>query len=236
MATKKLKTRIINSMDTVKTQTKNLHDSALNATDTIVDNGLQIGKQWQKVFAKAMEGSTVLMGKQQDLVFDTLETVREQVIYGGKRVSKLLQVDDMEIRPLETPLIQKIESQRKAAVKKVKSTLKNAPKTAKAVGKKTRKAVKKATPKTDDVKNDLKIIEGIGPKIESVFNKAGIKSYTDMANADLKTLQGILELAGPRYNMHDPATWKKQAKLAAAGKMDALKKLQDELKGGKKVK
>jgi len=39
-----------------------------------------------------------------------------------------------------------------------------------------------------------------------------------------------------RYKMHDPTTWPKQAKLAADGKWDELKKLQDELDGGKKAK
>ncbi|MCB9273654.1 MAG: 50S ribosomal protein L27, partial [Lewinellaceae bacterium] len=48
------------------------------------------------------------------------------------------------------------------------------------------------------------------------------------------TLQQILEAAGPRYKMHDPATWANQAKLAAKGEWDKLAKLQDELKGGKK--
>ena len=33
--------------------------------------------------------------------------------------------------------------------------------------------------------------------------------------------------------MADPTTWPKQAKMAAAGDWDALKKWQDELDGGK---
>jgi len=34
--------------------------------------------------------------------------------------------------------------------------------------------------------------------------------------------------------MHDPSTWARQSKLAAADKWDQLKKLQDELNGGRK--
>jgi hypothetical protein len=34
--------------------------------------------------------------------------------------------------------------------------------------------------------------------------------------------------------MHDPTTWPAQAKLAAAGKWDELKAMQDNLKGGRK--
>jgi len=33
--------------------------------------------------------------------------------------------------------------------------------------------------------------------------------------------------------MHDPSTWPNQSQLAADGKMDELKILQDNLKGGK---
>ena len=35
--------------------------------------------------------------------------------------------------------------------------------------------------------------------------------------------------------MHDPATWAKQAKLAADAKWEELESLQDSLKGGKEV-
>ena len=92
----------------------------------------------------------------------------------------------------------------------------------------TRKA--KATAAADD----LKKIEGIGPKIEKLFNEAGINTFDALAKAKKKTLTDILAAAGPRFRMHDPATWAKQAKLAAKGDWDKLNKLQDELKGGRK--
>ncbi len=91
----------------------------------------------------------------------------------------------------------------------------------------------KATKKTKD---NLKKIEGIGPKIEKLMNEAGIMTFADLAKAKAKVLKDILAAAGPRFKMHDPATWSKQAKLAAADKWEQLTKLQDELKGGKKVK
>jgi len=47
-------------------------------------------------------------------------------------------------------------------------------------------------------------------------------------------LKGILADAGKRYQMHDPTTWPDQASLAAEGKWEELKTLQDELDGGKK--
>lgn len=82
--------------------------------------------------------------------------------------------------------------------------------------------------------DDLKKIEGIGPKCAEHLNAAGIVSYSDLAAAKLETLKDILEKAGPRYNAIDPTTWAEQATLAAAGKWDELKTLQDELDGGKR--
>lgn len=82
-------------------------------------------------------------------------------------------------------------------------------------------------------KDNLRLIEGIGPKIEGLLNEAGIKTFKELENAKLITLAGILDAAGSRYRMHDPATWGAQAGMAAEGKMTELKKWQAELKGGK---
>jgi large subunit ribosomal protein L27 len=81
--------------------------------------------------------------------------------------------------------------------------------------------------------DDLKLVEGVGPKIEGLLNDAGIQTWADLANADLDKLQAILDEAGSRYRMHDPATWAKQASLAAEGKWEELEDYQDHLKGGK---
>ncbi|KPM48129.1 hypothetical protein [Jiulongibacter sediminis] len=81
--------------------------------------------------------------------------------------------------------------------------------------------------------DDLTKIEGVGKKIAELLVADGIDTFEKLGKATQKTLKGILEAAGPRYNIHEPKTWPKQAKLAAAGKMDELKKLQDSLKGGK---
>lgn len=81
--------------------------------------------------------------------------------------------------------------------------------------------------------DDLKIVEGIGPKIEGLLNDAGIRTWSDLANADLDKLQNILDEAGPRYRMHNPGTWAKQAELCVKQEWAELEKYQDELKGGK---
>lgn len=81
--------------------------------------------------------------------------------------------------------------------------------------------------------DDLKIVEGIGPKIAELFNEAGIYTFAQLAATPVERLQEILDAAGPRYRTHNPGTWPKQAELAAAGKWDELKAWQDELDGGK---
>ena len=91
--------------------------------------------------------------------------------------------------------------------------------------------VKKAAPKKAVGKaDDLKKIEGIGPKIASTLAEAGISTFADLAKADAAKISEII--AGVRGN-HVTDTWPAQAQMAADGKWDELKKWQDELDGGK---
>ena len=88
---------------------------------------------------------------------------------------------------------------------------------------------KEKGPKLDD----LKIVEGVGPKIETLLKEGGISTWAELAEASTDRLKEILDAAGPRYQIHDPSTWPAQAKLAAEGKWDELKAYQDELTGGR---
>lgn len=81
--------------------------------------------------------------------------------------------------------------------------------------------------------DDLKIVEGIGPKIAELFNNAGINTWRQLADSSVDRLREILDSAGSAYQIHDPGTWPQQADLADRGEWDALKKLQDELNAGK---
>ena len=81
--------------------------------------------------------------------------------------------------------------------------------------------------------DDLSKLEGVGKKIALLLNKEGIISYKDLAKTTIKGLQAILTAGGNQYSIHNPASWPKQAKLAAAGKWEELTKLQGELKAGK---
>ncbi|MBI5029512.1 MAG: 50S ribosomal protein L31 [Chloroflexi bacterium] len=82
--------------------------------------------------------------------------------------------------------------------------------------------------------NDLTIIEGVGPKIASVLQDAGIATLEQVSNTSADKLSEVLKAAG--INLADPATWSQQAKFAAEGKIEELHKLQDELTGGRRTK
>jgi predicted flap endonuclease-1-like 5' DNA nuclease/predicted nucleic acid-binding Zn-ribbon protein len=81
--------------------------------------------------------------------------------------------------------------------------------------------------------DDLKQIEGIGPKIEELLNAEGIYKYEQLATTKLETFRAILEKAGSRFRMHDPQSWSAQAEMAHKGDWVKLKEYQDYLVGGR---
>lgn len=80
---------------------------------------------------------------------------------------------------------------------------------------------------------DLKIVEGIGPKIEELLKKAGINTWADLAASSVDRLKAILNEAGDSFRLADPGSWAQQAALAAEGRWQELKDLQDRLSGGR---
>ncbi|MBK8490636.1 MAG: hypothetical protein IPL49_06990 [Saprospirales bacterium] len=88
-------------------------------------------------------------------------------------------------------------------------------------------------PSANQVAESLQVVEGIGPKIETLLNEAGISSLQDLADAKGDHLQEILSSAGERFRLHDPSTWPEQARLAAAGEWEQLNTFKEYLNGGK---
>ncbi len=95
-----------------------------------------------------------------------------------------------------------------------------------------RKAVR-VTPVAPVTPDDLKVVEGIGPKIEKLCNAIGIYTWRQLAQTSVEQLQAMLVEAGPDYKVAVPTTWPRQAELAAAGKWKELKEYQDVLQGGR---
>lgn len=80
--------------------------------------------------------------------------------------------------------------------------------------------------------DDLGIIEGIGPKIATLFKGEGIVMFSQLAQTPQSRMQAILDKAGPNFRMANPSSWAQQASLAANNQWDLLRKLQDELNVG----
>jgi predicted flap endonuclease-1-like 5' DNA nuclease/NAD-dependent dihydropyrimidine dehydrogenase PreA subunit len=118
-------------------------------------------------------------------------------------------------------------------------------KTAAAAEKKAEAAAKNATavaeepaekPAAPAKPDDLKRVEGIGPKISDVLQAAGITTFAQLADTSVDRINQILEEADPRLlRLAHPASWPQQARLAATGKWDELEHHQKTLKRGRKT-
>ena len=91
-----------------------------------------------------------------------------------------------------------------------------------------------ATLPTNSGKDDIEIIEGIGPKIAQVLIANGISTFAQLADANADDMSAMLKASGGRFSLANPASWAEQAALLRDGKMDEFKKLTDELVGGVK--
>jgi small subunit ribosomal protein S2 len=138
-----------------------------------------------------------------------------------------------EVKTEEAPAKAEKAPAKKAAPKKEAAPEKEA-KEEKAPAKKAAPAKKPAAKKAPAKKaeaDDLKKIEGIGPKIAEVLGEAGVSTYAGLAKMDRDAIKAILETVST-LKSKEPKTWPQQAALAADGKWDELKVLQDELMGG----
>jgi large subunit ribosomal protein L21 len=200
-------------------------------------NGAQVGAKVVKhlkgdkviVFKKKRrKGYQVKNGHRQSLS----EIVIESIVASGAKPAK--KAEPKKAAPkakAEKPAV-KAAPKAKAAAPKAKVAAPKAEPKAKAAPKKAAAPKAKAAPKkTAAKKDDLKKIEGIGPKIAETLTAAGVATFADLAKTKPAKISEII--SGVRGN-HVPDTWPEQAKLAADGKWDELKALQDKLDGGKK--
>jgi predicted flap endonuclease-1-like 5' DNA nuclease len=102
-----------------------------------------------------------------------------------------------------------------------KSTPKPAAPKKKTVAKKV--VAKKVVVTKTDVKDDLKVIKGIGPVLEKSLNDLGITAYEQLAKMTIKDVTSVLASAGINTKIYDLSGWKAQAKLALKGDMEAVK-------------
>ena len=141
----------------------------------------------------------------------TVETKAKKVLSStSKKVEKEVATIETKTKKVLASTAKKTAKPTATKTKKVLATTakKVAPKTTtKKVTKVTAKPVaKKAT------KIDLKVINGIGPKMEKVLNTAGFNTYADLATATEAGLKTVLLAENPRYAMYEPKEWIAEAK------------------------
>jgi large subunit ribosomal protein L21 len=165
---------------------------------------------------KRRKGYQVKNGHRQALS----EIVIESIVGSGAKKAK-----KEEPKKKETPKKETKKAEPKAAAPKAK---KEAPKA------ETKAPVKKAAPKKSAKADDLKKIEGVGPKAMEAMVAAGLDTFAKVAKAKPEAIEAILAEASSRMAHLVANTWPQQAALAADGKWDELKELQEKLDGGRK--
>ena len=253
---------IDNGVKFVKGTVKGIHQYNIETAEEIIDATVDGGKLVQDFIAKSLKNGVDFFGQQQNITLNTLENLKKQYgtpefkfrlkelfnfdfgFSGGAAVTKKATANTKAAKSVAKKAVTTAKAKTttkkvtakvtKPVTKKVavKTTAKKV--TAKVIKPVAKKVAVKTTAKA--AKNNLRTIEGIGPKIEGLLNAGGIFTFQQLADAPQATLKAILAAAGSRYQMHNPATWNQQAALAAAGKTVELAKLQDELKGGKVAK
>ena len=81
--------RINKRMDQVREAAKNANDFVYKTSEEILEGTIDRSAEWQGVTEKAIKGGLKLAAKQQDIVFDSLEMVKDQFNYGRKRFKSL---------------------------------------------------------------------------------------------------------------------------------------------------
>jgi predicted flap endonuclease-1-like 5' DNA nuclease len=161
--------------------------------------------------------------------------IKEEVVetpYSKESIEVDLQVTPEEMPPVDLPSEPELHT---PPVMILEPMLVVEPKPEKPARQKS-SSVREGTPAPVNAsdRDDLTVIEGIGPKIQMLLNQYEIYTYRQLAESDVTKLKEVLAAAGSQLAMHDPGTWPSQANLAANDQWDTLKSVQGFLKGGKK--
>jgi predicted flap endonuclease-1-like 5' DNA nuclease len=81
--------------------------------------------------------------------------------------------------------------------------------------------------------DDLRVVVGVGPAIESLCRRIGIRTWWDLATTETSLLRTLLTEARPGLATDDSASWPLQARLLAEGRWAEFKALTDELAAGR---
>jgi predicted flap endonuclease-1-like 5' DNA nuclease len=81
------------------------------------------------------------------------------------------------------------------------------------------------------MQDDFTHLDGVGPRISATLRSAGVKTFAKLAAKEVDDLREILVAENPSLlRLSDPATWPEQAGMAAEGRWENLKALQEGLR------
>ncbi len=152
----------------------------------------------------------------------TVETKAKKVLSSTKKVVKTAPKAKKVLASTAKKAVKAAKPTAAKAKKVLATTVKKAAPKA-AATKKILATTKKVTPAKVTAKPvakkatkiDLKVINGIGPKMEKVLNAAGFFTYADIAAATEAALKTVLLAENKRYAMYEPKEWIAQAKKLA---------------------
>ncbi|MEZ4987144.1 MAG: hypothetical protein R2795_19240 [Saprospiraceae bacterium] len=147
----KKETTIEKTATYVAKQLNTLHDTALELTDSLVEESLAAGKKWNHVLGKALKTGTAIMGQQQEMVFDTLDALKKQYQKGTNRAYALVKDEMQTTKETVEQAFNEVKAEISETIEKVEKTVKKPvakkPATPKAAATKAVKTAKATTAK-----------------------------------------------------------------------------------------
>ena len=200
----------------IKKSLVDFNSRLVNTSEEMIDETVLTGEKYQKLFAKTLKKSEPIIEKQVDIVFDTLEGIKDQYQFGAERFRKLIGWKDIKKSTEKTiKSIRKNAEERVDAIQdeiQVRAKSIGLPTTVKSVKTETRKAATKVAPTAKKVQTDLKVIDGIGPKMEGILKAGGIKSVEALAKSNVTQIEKAIAKSGSSFRAINPESWLKQAK------------------------
>ncbi len=77
------------NIEQIKSTAIKANDFALTATENVVNSAVKNGTQLQNITDKAIKGGLSLAARQQDIIFNTLETVKGQILQSADRLQTI---------------------------------------------------------------------------------------------------------------------------------------------------
>ena len=171
--------------------------------------GENVGMGKDHTLFALIDGTVAFKRKRKNRSFVSVEPIID-VDVAVAEAPVVAQAPEVEVPVIEEkPVIAEVPEVVEKVIVEVKE---EAPKAKVAEASEAKKApAKKAVAKTDD----LKKLEGVGPKLAEILNAAGITTYAELAGTSIEKMKEILAEAGSRYASKDPAPWIEQAKTLA---------------------